>query len=121
PLRLGGGMRVKVLETLAAGKALVASPRALEGLRLEPGREVLQAESDAEFCEAISELLANEERRISLGRSARVWAEANLGWERVAVAFLLAACRQAAGQHGLRRGEERRRGGGERNVSALSG
>jgi glycosyltransferase involved in cell wall biosynthesis len=87
PLRLGGGMRVKVLETLAAGKALVASPRALEGLEVEPGREVLQAESDDEFRAAISELLADEEQRVALGRRARAWAEASLGWEAVADAY----------------------------------
>ena len=36
PLRIGGGMRVKVLEALAAGKAVVASRLAAEGL--QPGR-----------------------------------------------------------------------------------
>lgn len=87
PLRLGGGMRVKVLETLAAGKALVASTRALEGLQLTDGREVLIADSDEEFCAAISELLASEERRVALGRCARDWAEANLDSARVAAAY----------------------------------
>ena len=34
PLRMGSGMRVKVLEALAAGKALVATPLAVEGLAI---------------------------------------------------------------------------------------
>ncbi len=38
PLRIGGGTRVKVLESLAAGKALVATPRAVAGLGLRAGR-----------------------------------------------------------------------------------
>jgi glycosyltransferase involved in cell wall biosynthesis len=37
PVWSGGGMRVKVLEALAAGKALVATPLALEGLEVVAG------------------------------------------------------------------------------------
>jgi glycosyltransferase involved in cell wall biosynthesis len=87
PLRIGGGMRVKVLEALAAGKALVASPRALEGLDVEPGRDALRAETDEDFCAAISELIENEELRVALGSNGRTWAEANLGAERGVSAY----------------------------------
>ena len=41
PLRLGGGMRVKTLEALAAGKAIVASPRAVEGLDVLNGKRAI--------------------------------------------------------------------------------
>ena len=47
PLSLGGGMRVKVLEALAMGKALVATPRALAGIELTPGDQALVGETDA--------------------------------------------------------------------------
>jgi glycosyltransferase involved in cell wall biosynthesis len=77
PIRLGGGMRVKVLESLAAGKAVVASSRALEGLDVTPGRDLLLAETDEEFCTAISTLLADDARRLELGTAARRWAAAN--------------------------------------------
>jgi glycosyltransferase involved in cell wall biosynthesis len=78
PLRLGGGMRLKVLEALGAGKAIVASPRALEGLNVVDGETVCIAESDAAFCVAIAELLEHPEKRISMGNAARAWACANL-------------------------------------------
>jgi len=87
PVRLGGGMRVKVLEALASGKAVVASPRAVEGLELVDGQGIVIADSDEEFCTAISELVESVERRVSLGRDARSWAEANLGWEQVVLAY----------------------------------
>ena len=87
PIRLGGGMRTKVLETLAAGKALVATPRAIEGLDLVPGSDVVVAESDEEFCAEISDLIADDERRARLGGNARAWVEANLGWEPVVSAY----------------------------------
>ena len=37
PIRLGGGMRVKILEALTGGKAVVASPVALAGLAVRDG------------------------------------------------------------------------------------
>jgi len=76
PIRLGGGMRVKVQESLAAGKAVVASPRAVEGLDVTPGRELVLAETDEEFCESISALLSDDGRRRALGAAARRWAAA---------------------------------------------
>ena len=81
PLRLGGGMRVKVLEALAAGKALVASPLAAEGLDLADREQIVLARSDAEFADAIARLLADPGRRAALAARARAWACANLGWE----------------------------------------
>jgi glycosyltransferase involved in cell wall biosynthesis len=87
PIRLGGGMRVKLLESLAAGKAVVASPRAVEGLEVTADRDLLLAETDEEFCAAISMLLADDERRFELGAAARRWAAANLEPARAVTAF----------------------------------
>ncbi len=87
PLRSGGGQRVKVMEALAAGKALVASPLAVEGLDLADGEEVVIAETDEEFASAVVDLLGDERRRCALARKARDWAEANLGWGRVVAAY----------------------------------
>jgi glycosyltransferase involved in cell wall biosynthesis len=87
PIRRGGGMRIKVLEALAAGKAVVASPLAAAGLEVEDGRELVLAETDDEFADAISLLLAEPERRVSLGRAARSWAENGLGWPRIVAAY----------------------------------
>jgi polysaccharide biosynthesis protein PslH len=81
PLRLGSGMRVKVLEALAAGKAVVASPLAIEGLGVVDGEQLLTAETDDEFAERISLLLADHHLRARLGADARAWAERNLTWQ----------------------------------------
>jgi polysaccharide biosynthesis protein PslH len=87
PIRLGGSMRMKVLETLAAGKALVATPRAAEGVEATAGEHYLLTEDEDSIVEALTRLVEDREARQALGRSARVWAEANLGWERGAQAF----------------------------------
>jgi glycosyltransferase involved in cell wall biosynthesis len=84
PLSSGGGMRVKVTEALAAGKALVASPLAVEGLDVRDeceGGEVLLARSDEDFAAAIVALIAEPERRAALASRARDWARAHLSWE----------------------------------------
>jgi glycosyltransferase involved in cell wall biosynthesis len=87
PLRLGGGVRVKVLDSLAAGKALVATPRALAGLPIEPGTHALVADTDAELTDALVELLRDPERRRRIGEAARTLAAERLGWERAAVEY----------------------------------
>lgn len=84
PLASGGGMRVKVLEALAAGKAVVASPLAAEGL---DGAPLLLADGDEETAEAIAGLLEDRDRRILLATEAREWAVAHLGWQRTVDAF----------------------------------
>ena len=73
PLRLGGGMRVKVLEALAAGKAIVATPRAVAGLELEPGTHAVVADGDADLSDALVDLLRGPELRRRIGSAAREW------------------------------------------------
>ena len=74
PLWTGGGMRVKVLHALAAGKAVVATPRAVAGLGLRDGEEVAVAETPATFATAITRLLRAPEARAAMGAAARRWA-----------------------------------------------
>lgn len=81
PIRLGGSMRGKVLEALGAGKALVATPRAVEGLDAVPGEHFVLAVSEDEVVEAVSDLLADSAKRRDLARRAREWASANLTWD----------------------------------------
>jgi polysaccharide biosynthesis protein PslH len=80
PLRLGGGMRVKVLEAMAMGKCIVASPLAVQGLNVRPGEHLLVAESDEEFAAAVRRVLGDPPYRHLLARNARAWAEEHLGW-----------------------------------------
>lgn len=76
PVRTGGGMRMKVLQAMAAGKAVVTTPRGSEGFNAfgEPPPLVL-ARTSAEVADVTAALLRDPERRRGLGRSARVFAE----------------------------------------------
>jgi polysaccharide biosynthesis protein PslH len=81
PIRTGGGMRVKTLESLAAGKAVVATSLAVAGLEVENGNHLLVADGTEAFTEAVVALLTDPVLRADLGARARAWASFNLGWE----------------------------------------
>ena len=81
PMRGGGGTRLKMLEAMAAGKAVVSTPIGAEGLALTPGRDVVLAETAADFADAVRALLADRAHAARLGRAARALVEARYGWE----------------------------------------
>ncbi|MBA3496253.1 MAG: glycosyltransferase [Gemmatimonadales bacterium] len=87
PLRIGGGMRVKVMEALAGGKAVVATPLAVDGLDVTDGDQVRIGRTDEELVRATVELLQHPDRRVRLARRAREWAISELNWDRPAAAF----------------------------------
>jgi polysaccharide biosynthesis protein PslH len=80
PVRIGGGMRVKILEALAAGKAIVATALAAEGVGVRDGHELVIAESDDAIAAAIVRLVDDEASRRTLAQRARAWAERELPW-----------------------------------------
>jgi glycosyltransferase involved in cell wall biosynthesis len=71
PHSTGSGMKTKMLEAWALGKATVATPRALAGLPAENGRNTLIAETPVEIAAAIVRLLRDPGLRRTLGRKAR--------------------------------------------------
>ena len=81
PLRLGGGMRIKILEALAAGKAVVTTSLAVQGLGIQDGEQLAIADTDDEFIAHIVQLLRSPEKRLALAEHARVWACQHLTWQ----------------------------------------
>lgn len=81
PVRAGAGMQNKLLEYLAMGKAIVATPVAIEGIGTEPERDLLVREEESEFADAVVSLLRSPEKRQQLGRAARDFVERRWSWE----------------------------------------
>jgi sugar transferase (PEP-CTERM/EpsH1 system associated) len=81
PLPVARGVQNKVLEAMAMGKAVVASPSALEGLGVTPGRDALAATDPADWRRQLTELWDNASRRAELGQAARRYVEAHHRWE----------------------------------------
>ncbi len=81
PLRLGVGIRGKILEAWGMAMAVVATPLACSGLRCEDGRNLLLAETASEFADRVLKLLEDSELRRNLGNEGRRTAEEYYGWE----------------------------------------
>jgi sugar transferase (PEP-CTERM/EpsH1 system associated) len=82
PLRIARGLQNKVLEAMAMGKAVVASPQALAGVKVEPGVHLRAAESPAEWAEAVLRLFDDAPLRQQLGSAARAFVELHHDWDR---------------------------------------
>lgn len=80
PLRIARGVQNKLLEAMAAGKAIVATPEAAAGLRLTDGEELLTAATPREFADAVLQVIRDQSLRESLGRRARGFVETNHKW-----------------------------------------
>ncbi|HEX8126261.1 MAG TPA: TIGR03087 family PEP-CTERM/XrtA system glycosyltransferase [Allosphingosinicella sp.] len=81
PLRIARGIQNKVLEAMAMGRPVVASPAAFEGIEAEPGRHLLVAASAEAQAEAIGGLLDDPERAAAIGQAARRRMEEAYRWE----------------------------------------
>jgi sugar transferase (PEP-CTERM/EpsH1 system associated) len=79
PLRIARGVQNKVLEGMAMGRPVIASPQAFEGIRAEPGRDLLVADGAAAMAQAVAEVL--EGRHPGLGAAARALVEARYAWD----------------------------------------
>ena len=82
PLRIGSGTRLKLIEAMAAGCAVVSTTIGAEGFALESGREAIVADTPEAFAAAVRALLDDPARRVALGERARVFA-AQYDWQRV--------------------------------------
>lgn len=71
PLFSAGGMRVKIIEGMAMGKAIIATPIGAEGIAHTDGKNIMLARTIPEFTEAIVALLDDPERSLNLGLEAR--------------------------------------------------
>jgi glycosyltransferase involved in cell wall biosynthesis len=84
PLRLGAGIKNKVLETLAMQTPVVATPLSCDGIPVEHGEHVLLATHDDEFVAQIVALLQDPALRARLAQNGRRLVEDQFTWQRVA-------------------------------------
>ena len=81
PLRVGGGTRLKVVDALAQGKAIVSTSVGCEGIAVTDGENIEIADDSDTFATKVISLLGSEERRIQLGDAARLLAVKQYSWE----------------------------------------
>ncbi|MFA6003827.1 MAG: glycosyltransferase family 4 protein [Elusimicrobiota bacterium] len=84
PLRLGCGIKGKILEAFAMGLPVVTTRLAAAGLQAVPGRDLVVADSDADFAASVLQLLNSPQARARLGSRGREVARAAYDWRRLA-------------------------------------
>ena len=84
PLRVGGGTRLKMVDAMAQGKAIVATRIGAEGIRGDDGRHFLLADEPDRFAAQVIRLLRDATARRALGNAARDRVVQEYGWPMLA-------------------------------------
>jgi glycosyltransferase involved in cell wall biosynthesis len=87
PLRVGTGSRLKVVEAMASGRAVVGTSIGLDGLGLVDGEHALFADEPAAMADAIVRLLRDDAESARLAKSGRELVEGRFRWDRIADKF----------------------------------
>ncbi len=80
PLRAGGGTRLKILEAMALGRAVVLTSIGCEGIDVSPGRDILIADEPRDFAACVVSLLRDPALRAALAARARQTVESRYDW-----------------------------------------
>jgi len=88
PLRIGTGTRLKALEALASGRAVVGTTVGLEGIGVRDGVHARVADDPDALAAAIAECLRDGAAAGALGRAGRAHVEAGFGWPAIGRRFV---------------------------------
>jgi polysaccharide biosynthesis protein PslH len=88
PLRVGGGTRLKILESIAAGVPVVSTPVGIEGIELEPETHYFEATEPQAFADQIDRLLADQSLRHQQVTAAREAIASRYGWAGIRAALI---------------------------------
>lgn len=83
PLRIGGGTRLKIMEAMALGRAIISTSLGCEGYPVTSGRELVIADTPQDFARCVVELLGDTQRREELGRVGRRFVEERYDWRAI--------------------------------------
>ncbi len=81
PLLSGGGMRVKIIEGMAAGKTIVSTSIGAEGINCTHGENILLADTAEEMAETILHCFRQKKEMQQIGEKARQFASENHNME----------------------------------------
>lgn len=87
PLRIGGGTRLKIYESMAAGTPVVSTTIGAEGLDVSDGENIRLADAAEDFASACAGLLKDPERRARLAEAALERVTTRFSWEAVTDRF----------------------------------
>jgi len=70
PIRIGSGTRLKILDAMAMGKAIVSTSVGCEGLNVNDGKDILIADNPGDFANKTIDLLRDSDKRTRLEKNA---------------------------------------------------
>lgn len=88
PLKAGSGMRLKILEAMSRGRAIVSTTKGAEGIVCENGRNIMLADSEEAFAGSVIALLEDKAVRDAMGAAAFSNVKGNYSWSGVADRFV---------------------------------
>lgn len=88
PLLSGGGIKLKVLEGMAAGRAMVTTPVGAEGITGLNEDAIMIAEDAGAFAEAVVKVLQDDEFAVGMGERAREFVRKNFNAGQVGARYL---------------------------------
>jgi len=80
PLAYGAGIQNKILEAMACSTPVIASPVALQALSVIPGKDLISADDNQSFANAVLELLSDPVLSEKIGKAGRLFVENNHSW-----------------------------------------
>lgn len=83
PVRLGGGIKGKILEAMASGVPVVATEEAASGIKSKNGENIIVAKNEIDFASKVIKLLKNDKLRDKIANSARKTAEYYYDWNKI--------------------------------------
>jgi glycosyltransferase involved in cell wall biosynthesis len=83
PLRIGGGTRLKIVESLGMRCPVVSTTLGAQGLDLVDEKDILLADDEASFSESVVRLLKDEAARKSMEASGLKTVRENYRWEQL--------------------------------------
>ena len=83
PMVSGSGIKNKMLEAFALGRAVVSSTLGMEGIAAVPGQHYIAADTPPAFARGIRELLDDPARRSEMGQRARALVLERYTWNRI--------------------------------------
>ncbi|MES2567038.1 MAG: glycosyltransferase family 4 protein [Bacteroidota bacterium] len=89
PLWSGSGLRIKLVEGLAYGKAIVTTSIGAEGIPYNKNKDLLIADSSNDFSKSIIALLTDNSHKQNLQTSARELAETSFDYKSIAASLIM--------------------------------
>ena len=89
PLWSGSGLRIKLVEGLAYGKAIITTSIGAEGIPYTKNKELLIADTQEDFVKMIVDLLSNSSKKQQLQINARALAESHFEYRKLASELIL--------------------------------